>query len=768
MQKIKCKYHGQRYCKDPYDDESWGIWTMLNAATRQRIVALGVLPKSARSPGNEITLYGEWVNNEQYGKQFKFNMFSICRPRGRVATVVFLQQAPGIGPAYAERLWDNYGEDALDILAHEPERAVKELGLANRGDFGKASSVVRGILQTADAKAPLIELFSGLPFPKNIIETVLQKLGAFPGQKIRENPFILTRFARVGFALCDQLRIKLGLSEDMPERLDCAALHSITSQHQQVWVYKPHAYSVMRDMTGVSRKKAEGVFRGLYLGGDIAYHENYFATRPHYRNEQELCRAVTLARCVGSLWPAIRSTRLTPHQIEQIEIAQQNGAIMVLMGSAGTGKTFCVSEVIRSFHENTQIQACAPTGKAAQRMYQAISACGITHITPKTIHKLLGAVPNSDGQWTFRVDGVDEFIETDLLIVDEASMADNELMLRLISGVRPGTKVIIIGDPYQLPPVGRGTFLRDWQIWCDSGQDSSARYGLLSEIKRNQGEIIRACSHIRVGQTPSLDVCDEIFPEEITNDNLRVVRAKDEEGIQRMAVHAANTLRSCNLRLKSTGEIADPVWDFQVIVATNKETPASKDELNPLLQDALNPCGAQVTAKFRIGDKVICKENSRYPGCRSGREMFAANGAFGSIKEQNERYVAILLEDYPQESIKVPKADLYSTFDLGYAVTCHRMQGSQAPIVFVCLSPTYKAKLVADRSWLYTAITRAQELAIVSGEIDTIREMCSRTTIMERVSFIPQWLTENGDNGQAKDCTIHGSVRQEGEAAVVV
>jgi exodeoxyribonuclease V alpha subunit len=396
-------------------------------------------------------------------------------------------------------------------------------------------------------------------------------------------------------------------------------------------------------------------------------------------------------------------------------------------------------------------------------MYQALSECGIKHITPTTIHSLLRAMPDGDGQWHFSIDGVNEYVDANLLVIDEASMADNELMLSLLRATKPGTKIIIIGDPYQLPPVGRGTFLRDWQLWCDSTGGERAKYGLLTEIRRNQGRIVESCAEIRVGRTPRLNFCSKIYPAEITNDNLRMIDAKDEEEIQKIAVAAADDLVGnfsfgSDLILYSTGKKVDPIWDFQVIVATNKETPASKDALNPLLQDVLNPNGQQALGKFRTGDKVICRTNGRHPGKDSGRELYAANGAFGLVTGFDSRSIFVRLEDYPDEPIAVPRGDMSSGFDLGYAVTCHRMQGSQAPIVFVCLSPTYKAKMVADRSWLYTAITRAQELAIVAGELDTVRDMCRRTKIMERVSFIPQWLTEYGDNGQAKDCTVQSSL----------
>ena len=213
----------------------------------------------------------------------------------------------------------------------------------------------------------------------------------------------------------------------------------------------------------------------------------------------------------------------------------------------------------------------------------------------------------------------------------------------------------------------------------------------------------------------------------------------------------------------------NPKRDLQFVVATNEGSPASKKEMNQMIRQVYANAGlVEYVEKslFWCGDRVIGTANGRYIA-QNDRQIYVANGAFGTITNVSKQRYEILMDDYPESPFYMARSDAREKFELGYAVTCHRMQGSQANVIFTCLSDSFKSQLVCDISWLYTALTRAQSLQIVAGTQETVYDMCSRTKIMERNSFIPQWLTEEC-NGKATDCLVQDSSRYKRETTVGV
>ena len=504
---ITAEYRHDRYIKDDLADQSWGIY-VLHDDDHGSIVALGELPKTYREPGTVLSLHGTWGNDPKWGEQFKFLSAVPQRPKGKFATIKFLQVASGIGPVTARSIWNHFGEDAIDTLANEPEKVKEKLSRVSF-DLEEASRSMKEILQDADRKGPLVSLFAGIAFPSALVNQVLTTFRGDPVATIRKNPFSLIGCPRVGFLLCDELRAQLNLPQDMPERLEAAAVHAMKSHTNQVWVQKLIAYTSFKDLTGFRRDRAEQVYRSLYQAGKIAYHEEHFALARDYEDEQEVCRHMIRLSSGGSMmdW-TIDGEELTAHQFEQLHQAKCNGGVAYLLGGAGTGKTFSLKAIVSTF-DPFDVVACSPTGKAAQRMFQSLKEHGITSIQPKTIHSTLEARPDMQGGWEFAIDGVDNFLECKLLIVDEVSMLDNKLACQLFRAVRSGTLVLLVGDPHQLSPVGKGTLLRDWQLWCDEHKNLGT-YGLLTKVHRNQGKIIGVCEQIYQGKTPVVDFGSKI------------------------------------------------------------------------------------------------------------------------------------------------------------------------------------------------------------------------------------------------------------------
>ena len=742
---ITAEYIRHRYVKDEDADQSWGIWILYNDELGD-IVALGDLPKHCRGTGCVLSLFGSWQNDPKWGEQFKFQNAVPQRPKGKFATIRFLQAAPGIGPVTARGIWNHFEEKSIEVLAHDPDAIREKVRRLNNTDLTEASVAMQNIIEEADRKGPLVSLFEGISFPKRLVDDVLRVMGGDPVAAIRSNPFVLLRFPRVGFLLCDELRHRLELPADMPERKQAAALHVLKQNSNQVWVNKLQAYTSLKDLIGGNNAGAAEVFRYMYTNGHIAYHDEHFALAETYEQEQEVARHLVRLSNGGSMmdWQ-INDIRLTNHQAEQLHAAKANGGVLYLLGGAGTGKTFSLSAILENF-DDRDIVACAPTGKAAQRMYQTLVGHGI-HVQPRTIHSTLEAMPDFNGNWQFVIDGIDNFLECKLLVVDEVSMLDNRLACCLFRAVRSGTLVALIGDPHQLSPVGRGTMLRDWPMWCDEHKNLGS-YGLLSEIHRNQGKIIETCGEIYKGRTPQIEFKKGQIVSQWTKDyNLHGMLCDDEDEIALAAEHVA--LRA----VRGSRPYGNPLTDLQFVVATNSGSPASKQEMNELIRKVY--AGADLVkyvekSHFWKGDRVIGTSNGRHESI-TGRQIYAANGGFGIVTEVSGGKYLITMDDYPDHPFEITKGDAREKFELGYAVTCHRMQGSQAKVVFTVASNTFKSSMVCDRSWLYTALTRATDFQIVAGNQAAIDEMCSRTKIMDRISYIPQWLTEEC-NGKRTDC----------------
>lgn len=442
---------------------------------------------------------------------------------------------------------------------------------------------------------------------------------------------------------------------------------------------------------------------------------------------------------------------LTPHQ--QTEAANaMSGWIGVLAGSPGTGKTYTLAQIIRAIQDregSARIAVCAPTGKAAVRATESLAAQGID-LMATTIHRLLG-VEKIEGEetreygWRF-VHGSGNPLSLDFLFVDEASMVDTTLLASLLSARPAGCHVLLIGDPNQLAPVGHGAPLRDLiavGLPC----------GTLTEIQRNAGRIVRECARIRDRyQIRFSDELDVFAPEP---ENLILVEesepAKQIEDLER-------TLD----RIRYDPVAHDPIWDVQIVVPVNDKSPLARKSLNRHLQRLLNPNGQSADGSpFRVGDKVVCTKNGTLPLIEGetnglGDEAYVANGEQARVLETASTWFVAELES-PRRTIRVPRsrqrdrngesdADTNTgtgcDFDLAYAMSVHKSQGSEWPIVIVMLDGYYGASRVMTREWIYTAISRAKEYCVCIGPQKVADAACRRSGLWHRKTFLQERIEE--------------------------
>lgn len=418
-------------------------------------------------------------------------------------------------------------------------------------------------------------------------------------------------------------------------------------------------------------------------------------------------------------WPDVDSiTGISDHQREQIASVMR-GNIGLFSGGPGTGKTHTIGRLLKAIHQGSKhlypVRVLAPTGKAAQRMTESLNDAELsTHAT--TIH--VGLVPSRGGHdgkgWGF-FHCESNPIAADLIIIDESSMLDISLMASLLSAIKKGCKLLLVGDPFQLAPVGRGCPFFDM---IRAGMP----HGHLTETHRFAGRIATVCSQINAGErwSPSKTIdLNSDYPE-----NMKHVESSD----------AMKSIEDLLVRLKSRG--FDPMRDIQVICATND----TREKFNKRLQQLLNPMGERVQGcDCKVGDKVICLRNQYVSNdfdpeneSRPDGQSYIANGEIGTVTRVHKAYIAV---EFLNSCVRFSKA-AWNDISLAYCITGWKAQGSQWPVVITCTEDNRGADLICDRSFWYTSISRAKTLSITVGKRCVIDRQCSRVSVQNRKTFL--------------------------------
>jgi len=685
--------------------------------------------------------YGKWTNHPKYGRQFHFQTFVEAAPHGRAGIITYLKRAGegnGIGHARATQIYEKFGGDSVRMLREEPEVIAAAIKGLKESDAELAAKWLKERQALEACTIELTDLLDKRGMPKNTVRMAIKKWGNQATEVIKRRPYALLGFKGCGFKRCDALYMDLGLDPAKLLRQTLCCWNTIaTNSDGHTWFPSDLVINGLRGQVGgtdvrpadalrmgkriskvaidshgsisVSRQDKDGAI--VDSGGTV-----WLAEGRKSHNELKLARMIAQADLeleqfgLESLWPDVdQIENIDDHQRENLQKALQ-GQVALLGGGPGTGKTFTGANLIKLIAKVVgfdNIAVGAPTGKAAVRITEAMNEYGIP-IQARTWHSLLGIGGTDSGfihdggnPWPYKV-----------IIGDESSMIDTDLMCAIMSARAAGTHLLLLGDINQLPPVGHGAPLRDFI-------SSGVSYGELTEIKRNSGGIVEACKSIRESKPWS------------AGDNLKVVaESKPEDQSDAMLKI-----------LKDQSSDLDPVWDCQILVAVNEKSPLSRKELNKTLQNELNPNPAVKNCPFRINDKVVNLKNDSFPAFDCGtrepleERAYVANGELGRIIEiEPKSYICEL--SAPKRVIRIPRGESGCSWDLGYALSCHKSQGSEWPVVIVMIDSYPGAKRVCSREWLYTAISRAKKMCYLVGKKSVADQMCKRTAIDKRKTFL--------------------------------
>lgn len=687
-----------------FDDETALItcYSGIGASRKTETVICRCVPGDFEA-GRRYRFYGYWKDHPRYGRQFSADSFVEDMPTTREAIIFYLSKLPGIGASTAAKIADKYGEATLQTIAGDCEILVREV----RGMHpDEAEIIARKISEEIEVNKTIVELgalFAGCGFRRSLPKEVMARWGSRSMAIIRRNPYLLLRFTGCGFTNVDKFALNNGYNPRSLKRQAYGLMYSM-SQDSDVWFDVGYVSSRLQKMVGAA-SDVGGTCKLLRRCGElfprseygIIYNEasNRIAPSLDAAIESTIADLIVQRLNAESQWPKIEQGTLSDSQYAAIMVATHS-PIGCFTGGPGTGKTYTVARLISAIIEAGGSIACvAPTGKAAVRSGEVLKEIGI-EIPTMTIHSFLR--PKNGSLKEFECDR-DNPVSEQYIIVDESSMIDAGLMASLLSGT-VNSHILFVGDTGQLLPVGKGCPFRDMM-----NTGGIIPTGYLTETRRNSGRIVEVCTAIRRREPiiPAVQMAPE------TGDNLICVQAND---------YASTILRIIR---DIQVEGFDPIRDVQTIVSLNDKSPCSRSVLNDALKLALNP-NTEPTGKYRVGDPILCIKNGLYPtpaGSIIDRTP-VSNGEIGyctDITRSNDVIVT-----FSDRKVKIRATN--NNFCLAYAVTCHKMQGSETPVAIVVIDESYGARMVCTNEWVYTAISRAKKRCYLVGSMGTIRAFC--------------------------------------------
>ena len=699
---------------------------------------VGCIPCAA--PGERLLVTGTVSVHPQYGEQFAVRDVERRLPDEEDEILSYLSSGivKGVGPATAQRIVERFGAEALDVLELEPERLTTLKGVTQKKAM-EISASFRAHMQLRR----LMEFLARYELPIGLAMTLARRFGDNALDAVRQNPYVLADgYFGVDFALTDEIALSLGLDPASGCRVEAAVLFELGHNASNGHVFLPRdkltlatAQLLDAEADAVEAALDALVARGAVVQEVIAgvtacYLRSFYDDEVYAARKTALLLAADADRGGGveALIDRIeREQNLTyaPLQRQAVELAAKRG-VLLLTGGPGTGKTTSVRGIVEVLRRmGLDIVLAAPTGRAAKRMSEL---CG--GMEAQTIHRLLGMNWNEQtGDVTF-TKGEKEPLEADAVILDEMSMVDLPLFAALLRALRPGCRLVMVGDPDQLPSVGAGN------VFADLIRSGAVETVALTEIFRQaeQSAIVRNAHAVNQGQPPAFlnDQKDFFFL------------------CRRDGQRAADTIVEL-VQTRLPKNMGVPPSQIQVLTPTHKG-PSGTLALNRALQSALNPpmpgkherlWGERL---FREGDRIMQTRND-YDVVWERADGYVGTGIFngdvGRIEEidPSGEWLSVNFDD----RIATYTVDQLNEIDLAYAMTVHKAQGSEYRAVVLAAVSGPPGLMV--RGVLYTALTRARELLVLVGDDAAVTKMAANDRQQRRYSGLRRRLkalTEEG------------------------
>ncbi len=691
------------------------------------ITVVGTIPMTL--VGERLVIMGHWGHHASHGRQFEAEFLERLMPETSREILSYLSSraVKGIGARTAEKIVALFGASSLDVIENEPEKLTQISGISLK----KAQEISQSFRRQAGIRR-LIEFLTLHHLPAELAVRLYRVYGELAVDALRDDPYLLTdAYFGADFSSVDAFALELDLEADDERRVEAGILfelsYNLTNGH--TFIPRQKLCAATAALLNLEQSTIESGLIRLHEQGRLVCDEIAGLTACYLPELYEAEAYVTqrILQMAGertsppgdlpSILEAISRAHTITYAALQLDAirAAATSRLLIVTGGPGTGKTTVMTGILDLFDAmKIKTQLAAPTGRAAKRLSE------VTGRDASTIHRLLEAQFDPEtGAMSFFHDE-DEPLKAEAMIVDEASMIDLQLMASLLRALKPGCRLILVGDPDQLPSVGAGN------LFSDLIRSGAAQTVRLRQIFRQaqQSLIVMNAHAVNAGQLPVLTIKDRDF---------FFMRRQTPESV----VQTIQEL--CRRRLPENMGI--PVSEIQVLSPSRKQ-PTGTKALNLALQAALNPPGEGKREKrfgdfsFREGDRVMQIRNNydilwkKADGLGSGTGIF--NGDIGKI----------LSIDFAEEQLSVQFDDRVAQYgfdmlrelELAYAMTVHKSQGSEYRAVI--LSAFSGSSLLLTRSVLYTAITRARELFIIVGREEVIAAMTQNDRQQRRYSAL--------------------------------
>lgn len=694
------------------EENGFTVMRVKQESTGQALICLGIMP--VINKGEKIEAKGIWITDPKYGKQFKISHYKTILPQTSEGILSLLESGliKGIGPSRAKDIIKKFGDNTLEILDKEPNKLLQVNGI------GKSRlSEIKASWSKGKEVRELIIFLKDYDFSLLFINKIYSKYGSQSQHVITSNPYrLINDIQGVGFKKADSVAQKMGFEKESYKRIKAGLKFVLQEASESGHTYLPRDELLNRsvEVLNVDEHLVTQSLDHLTLENIIIKKDNRIYLPHLYKSESSV--GDQLIQRVKNNRPANTRQKVTTWlndysrenhwqgddlQVMAVKNAAEN-SIMILTGGPGTGKTTTLKVIVDFFKQHgLKITLAAPTGRAANRLSES------TKLKATTIHRLLEYNPHTPKR-PFNKNS-EEQLETDIVICDEISMIDIQLMANLLEAIPKTASIILVGDNDQLPSVGAGNVLSD----------------LIKSQKVphiNLRKVFRQAAESRI-VTVAHEIKNNNIPNLLNNktDNFFMLEKNTPQ-------ECLDTIINLTCKRLPLNKNLNPLTDIQILTPMHKGI-LGTESINSNLQVQLNNNPAHISrgnVKFIKGDKVMQVRNNYDSGVFNGDIGFITN-----VIDDN------LVVDFNNNTVTYNRENL-DELTLAYCITIHKSQGSEFNTVIIPLSTQHFVML--KKNLIYTAITRARELCIIVGSKKAFALAIRSADVETRYSYLDEIL----------------------------